>query len=123
MPILRTLRAAGFAIWPFDAPRLPVVMEIYPRILTGAVVKSSAAARAAYLDARGASLAPAFLRDAVQYEDAFDALLSALAMDAAFTSGAGLPAARDEQDLREGRVWSPALGSAIAGTERRQFAD
>ncbi len=50
MPILRRLREGGFAIWPFDAPGASMVLEIYPRLLTGVVHKSSAVARAQYLD-------------------------------------------------------------------------
>ena len=50
-PALARLQDAGFAIWPFDAPaRPPVAVEIWPRALTGPVVKSDATARAAYLD-------------------------------------------------------------------------
>ena len=42
-PILARLRAGGFTIWPFDvAPTPPVAVEIYPRALTGAVVKRDA---------------------------------------------------------------------------------
>ena len=33
MPLLRELRAAGFAIWPFDAPRARSAFEIYPSAL------------------------------------------------------------------------------------------
>ena len=33
MPLLPRLRAAGFAIWPFDAPGDRVAFEIYPRAL------------------------------------------------------------------------------------------
>ena len=44
--VLARLRAAGFSIWPFDAPaRPPVAVEIYPRLLTGPVVKSDPTAR------------------------------------------------------------------------------
>ncbi|HEY4025807.1 MAG TPA: hypothetical protein VGO86_05190, partial [Candidatus Dormibacteraeota bacterium] len=39
-PLLRRLRAEGFAVWPFDPPRLPMAMEIFPRLLTGPVIKS-----------------------------------------------------------------------------------
>ena len=49
MPILQTLREAGFSIWPFDPPGWPTVVEIYPRALTGAVNKSSRDARQTYL--------------------------------------------------------------------------
>jgi hypothetical protein len=53
MPLLLQLRRAGFSIWPFDPPRLPMVVEIYPRLLTGPVVKSSREARLRYLAYRG----------------------------------------------------------------------
>jgi len=49
MPYLGRLRQAGFSIWPFDPPRLPLVVEIYPRALTGEVNKSDALARREYL--------------------------------------------------------------------------
>jgi hypothetical protein len=52
MPFLATLKDAGFNIWPFDPPRPPVVVEIYPRLLTGDLVKSDPAARALHI--RGA---------------------------------------------------------------------
>jgi hypothetical protein len=52
MRLLHRLRAAGFSIWPFDPPGWPRVVEIYPRLLTGPVNKSSADARAAHLVAR-----------------------------------------------------------------------
>ncbi|WP_433984603.1 hypothetical protein RBB78_07860 [Tunturiibacter empetritectus] len=52
MPGLMVLRAAGFRIWPYDEPdvkRAPLVVEIYTRLMTGAVTKSSEVARTAYL--------------------------------------------------------------------------
>ena len=52
IPCLGALHAAGFSIWPFHAPTRPIVIEIYPRLLTGPVVKSSHDSRSAYL--RGA---------------------------------------------------------------------
>ena len=33
MPLLRGLRASGFAIWPFDAPAARTALEIYPSAL------------------------------------------------------------------------------------------
>jgi hypothetical protein len=41
IPMLPRLRQAGWSIWPFDPPSLPLLVEIYPRLLTGPVVKSS----------------------------------------------------------------------------------
>lgn len=107
MPTLRRLQAAGFAIWPFDPPGWPRVVEIYPRLLTGAVNKSSAAARAAYLAARYPDLDPAPRERAIAGEDAFDAAVSALVMAAHRDDLVTLPAATDRQLLLEGLIWHP----------------
>jgi hypothetical protein len=48
---LHRLAEGGFSIWPFDRAQLPLVVEIFPRLLTGPVVKSDAAARTRYLSA------------------------------------------------------------------------
>lgn len=107
MPILQRLRGAGFSVWPFDAPSASLVLEIYPRAFTGAVRKSSAEARAAYLREQCPSLAPLHRRDAEASEDAFDALVSALVMDRHSAAFEALPPARDARDRREGRIWLP----------------
>jgi hypothetical protein len=99
-PVLRRLRAAGFAVWPFDPPRLPMVVEIFPRLLTGPVVKSRRAARESYLRSR------AWPPEAAVSEDAFDAAVSALVMSAHTASLTALVAERDAQMRREGRIWS-----------------
>jgi len=99
-PVLRRLRAAGFAIWPFDPPRLPAVVEIFPRLLTGPVVKSRRDARERYLGDRG------WPPEAAVSEDAFDAAVSALVMSAHATALAALPPEPDPVLRREGRIWS-----------------
>lgn len=109
MPHLSTLRDAGFAVWPFDPPALPMVVEIYPRVLTGPVNKSSRVARALYLQAWHPREPRAFQLRAEASEDAFDAAVSALAMwkhAAEFSSPmpASLPS-----DALEGRIWRPRL--------------
>ena len=105
-PALARLQDAGFAIWPFDAPaRPPVAVEIWPRTFTGPVVKSDAAARAAYLDHRFPELAPDVRDAAVGSEDAFDAAVSAVVMSHHEAALRALPA-HDDVPL-EGRVWSP----------------
>jgi hypothetical protein len=108
-PALARLHAAGFTIWPFDAPALPpVAIEIYPRALTGAVVKRDPAARRAYLDTRYPAL-PRELRDlASGSEDAFDAAVSALVMSLHEPALRALPALDDAVLVREGWVWTPA---------------
>lgn len=108
MPCLAELRRAGFAIWPFDRARLPMVVEIYPRFLTGAVNKSSAAARALYLEARHGKESRAVLDQAAGTEDAFDAAVSAAVMQRFardFPRLARMP--RTARDRREGRIWVP----------------
>ncbi len=101
--LLRRLRAEGFAIWPFDPPRLPMAVEIFPRLLTGAVVKSQREARAAYLARRGWPSA------AAATEDAFDAAVSALRMDHHRRQLATLGPELDSRLRREGRIWAPEL--------------
>ena len=98
-PVLRRLRAAGFAIWPFDPPRLPMAVEIFPRLLTGPVIKSRREARERYLRERG------WPPEAAVSEDAFDAAVSALVMSAHCAALAALPAEPDPAIRREGRIW------------------
>jgi predicted nuclease with RNAse H fold len=112
MPVLRRLHHAGFSIWPFDPPGLPVVLEIYPRIATGSVVKRSGAARLAHLRAKHASSMPrTLLERAASSEDAFDAAISALGMSAHPDELACLQAG----DAVEGAIWLPL---ARSGTRR-----
>ena len=81
MPMLARLHQAGFHLWPFQAAELPLVLEIYPRLFTEKVVKSSRDARLAHLQQpRYARLASDVLAKAAASEDAFDALCSLLGM-------------------------------------------
>lgn len=108
MPYLAQLQDAGFSIWPFDQPRLPLVVEIYPRYLTGRVDKSSYASRALYLESRLRSEPRKFLDLAASCEDAFDAAVSAACMQTFardFPRLARVP--RIAIDRREGRIWTP----------------
>lgn len=107
MPHLARLRAAGFAVWPFHGGAPPVAVEIYPRLLTGPVVKSSAAARQAYLAERFPGLDPAVAGVAASSEDAFDAAVSALVMDRHRSELLRLGGPRDQLEELEGRVWVP----------------
>jgi hypothetical protein len=110
MQALHRLAASGFRIWPFDAPKLPLVVEIFPRLLTGAVTKSSQRDRERYL----AALAmPSELRWlAATSEDAFDAAVSALVMAASVDELVGL---RHEPEYAlEGKIWRPRAPVALA---------
>ncbi|MDP9363775.1 MAG: hypothetical protein M3Q10_06050 [Chloroflexota bacterium] len=111
MRLLHRLHDAGFSIWPFDPPGRPRVVEIYPRLLTGPVVKKSAEARAVYLAGRYPDLDSEFASVAASGEDAFDAAVSALVMAAHLPRLIGLPAAADETARLEGLIWSPPSAS------------
>ncbi len=109
MPHLVALQDAGFSIWPFDAPRLPMVVEIYPRYLTGAVNKSSTIARALYVQAHLPHESRQIQDLAGSTEDAFDAAVSAANMMEHRSQFARVRrSARDGSghDL-EGRIWMP----------------
>ena len=80
MPALLRLRAAGFAIWPFDPPRFPMALEIYPRWLTGRVQKRSAVSRRLHLAVHAGREDRALVEIAASNEDAFDAAASAIEM-------------------------------------------
>ena len=53
MQALHRLAAAGFRIWPFDEGGLPLVVEVFPRLLTGLVIKSRQSERERYLSTLG----------------------------------------------------------------------
>jgi hypothetical protein len=109
MALLGAWRRAGIGVWPLDpAPgRVGVlVVEIYPRTMTGPVVKSSAAARSAQVAAD--TRIPDALRDgAAATEDAFDAALAALGMAEHAAELGSLPALTDPTALLEGAMWLP----------------
>lgn len=107
MPILAQLSRAGFAIWPFDSISTPLVVEIYPRVLTGPVVKSKSDARWEYLSSRYPHLQPGWMEVAASSEDAFDAAVSALVMEAHAEALVQLPDAESEQQRLEGLIWHP----------------
>ncbi len=75
-------------------------------MFTGPVVKSSAEARRAQVDAD--PRIPADLRGAAAAtEDAFDAAYAALGMAAHADALAALPARTDPESSLEGRIWLP----------------
>lgn len=107
MPWLLELSRAGFSIWPFDPPRPPIALEIYPRWLTGRTRKSSELARRLFLAHEAATQDRDLVERAATSEHAFDAAASALAM-ARFGQGfTRLGRERDPAFLLEGRIWSP----------------
>jgi hypothetical protein len=108
MPLLHRLASAGATIWPFESGGWPLVVEIYPRLLTREVVKSSASAREAYLARAYPDLEPEPRQRAIRSEDAFDAAVAALVMAAWADDLVSLPPEPDPRVRLEGRIWHPA---------------
>jgi hypothetical protein len=106
-PVLARLRSAGFAIWPFDAARLPLAIEVWPRACTGAVVKSNAGERTTLLDQRFPGLDPELRARAISSDDAFDAAVTALVMAARADEFPGLRPPGDAAARLEGWAWMP----------------
>jgi len=121
MPFLLSLWEAGFRVWPFESPSLvarrpqPLLVEMYTRLLTGAVAKSNEAARRAYLTAKRKSdtaymeLGRGVLAKAYASEDAFDALVSVAEMVRWRGEFAGLKPTKDEVLQLEGITWRPGV--------------
>jgi len=107
LPVLAELSAAGFNVWPFDPPETPLIVEIYPRVLTGEVKKSNADARAEYMKIHYPELDDCWIDPIVGSEDAFDAAVSAMVMAENTTGFLNLSGRRDRQDALEGRIWLP----------------
>jgi len=108
-------------VWPFEAPSFsgnkpkPLVVEMYTRLLTGAVAKSNPEARKNYLaakrkgDAAYARLGRGVMTKALGSEDAFDALVCAMEMVKWRREFLGLRATRDEVLRLEGITWRPGV--------------
>ena len=123
MPMLLALHEAGWRVWPFQAPALrredskpkPLLVGMYPRLMTGAVAKSNAAARKGYLALRReedplfAGVERAVLRKAEGSEDAFDALVSTLEMVRHAEEFPHLRATKEPGLRLEGITWRPGV--------------
>jgi hypothetical protein len=110
------LADAGLAIWPFDDPALPVVVEIYPRLLTnlaagGPVVRSRHRDRRAVMERCFPEQDPVLRERAAGSDDAFDAAVSALVMARHAGHLAALPRIAPDAPARlEGEFWLPPMG-------------
>ena len=107
MAILATLQEAGFSIWPFDRPGWTRVIEIYPRLLTVPVRKSSGPDRVKYIAATGVRGSSDVKARAASTEDAFDAAISAFVMWKHAAELEGLLEADSEVSRAEGLIWHP----------------
>lgn len=103
MPFLRRIREAGYAVWPFDPPRRPLVIEMYPRVLSGPVIKTSPTHRSKFLDRHCDGISPAHRALAAASDDAFDAAVSALRLEECLQRLAFPPS--DPVSRIEGAIW------------------
>jgi hypothetical protein len=108
MPMLAELQDAGWHIWPFSEAGRATAVEIYPRALTGPVVKSNPRARADYVAREFPRLKADPARTLCSSEDAFDAGASALRMWEHRSELASLRQAADATERLEGAIWLPA---------------
>ena len=105
IPWLAWLRARGFAIWPFDAVGLCSAFEVYPSLFAK-VATNDAIGRAAHLAPVSARVLGVREREAaIASDDAFDAVVSALAMWDRRADLRTLPRAADAVTAIEGAVW------------------
>lgn len=121
MPFLLKLREAGFRVWPYEDAALgtkkpqPLLVEIYTRLLTGAVAKSNSAARKAYLAAKKKTdeayvgLSRGVMTKALGSEDAFDALVCTMEMVRWQGEFVRLKATKDAALKLEGITWRPGV--------------
>ena len=107
---LAQLAKAGFAIWPFNQPGWPLVVEIYPRLFTPkGLVKSRHLHRRVHLTQTFPDQNPVLLERAAGTEDAFDAAISALAMSQHLGDLESLrPFPTGSPQLIEGCIWTPS---------------
>ena len=107
IPHVAALRREGFSIWPFHEVKSPLVIEIYPRLLTGPVNKSDYSARKESLTRGFSEIDDVLAGKAASSEDAFDAAISAVVMARHLDELSALTASRDPTELLEGRMWWP----------------
>jgi hypothetical protein len=126
IPLLLTLREAGFRVWPFESAGLgdkepkPLLVEMYTRLLTGAVAKSNPVARKAYMKLRREEepatygrLSRGVMAKALGSEDAFDALVCTMEMVRDRAEFMGLKKTEDRVLRLEGITWRPGVENGI----------
>jgi len=111
MPELLKLCDVGVSIWPFDEPRLPVAVEVFPRALARLVAPEATRLTGAGLRqavvAQQADLLGGFAGTIAENQDACDAALSALALGRAGDLLGQLARDRAAADPREGEIFVP----------------
>ena len=106
-PHLKRLQEEGFRIWPFDEPGWPMVVEIFPRLLTGPERKADPEQRQGFLSSLDIDIPGELMDKAVESESAFDAAISALAIAGEWYNLAKLTRTTDPVLQLEGLIWYP----------------
>ena len=107
LPVLKQLQDAGFSIWPFDELDWPLVIEVFPRLLTGPEHKSTPEQRRGFLSNLDLEIPAPLLERAVQSEQAFEAAISALALAGEWYNMSKLSKTTDPVLQLEGLIWYP----------------
>lgn len=106
-PHLKRLQDEGFSIWPFDELDWPLVVEIFPRLLTGPERKSDPDQRLGFLSSLDIEIPAELKQKAVESEDAFEAAISALAIAGEWYNLTKLTKTTDPVLQLEGLIWYP----------------
>ena len=107
MPLLKHLHDSGFSIWPFDELGWPLVLEVFPRLLTGPERKSDPEQRMGFLSNLDVDIPPALKDKAVKSEKAFEAAIAALAIAGEWYNLTKLSKTTDPVLQLEGLIWYP----------------
>jgi hypothetical protein len=108
MPLLRQLRTAGWRVWPFDQPGFPMVIEIFPTLLTDPKVTKLKLAPDVLLANEFPELSSKWIEIASSSDDAFDAAVSALVMARHVDGLCALPdLTKSSFHQLEGWIWDP----------------
>jgi hypothetical protein len=111
-PFLREMREKGFFIWPFHAPKNPLVIEIYPASYWRDMRRSKPEEREVTLQSDIFNWIPGGIKDtAIHSRDAFDALISLAAMRIYREGFASLEQIADPKIHLEGQIWQPEEAS------------
>ena len=109
MRYLPKLQENGFSIWPFHERKRSrsLLIEIYPRLLTGPVNKSDFDVRETHVANLYPWIDETFKCKAASTEDAFDAAVSAVVMSRKLNEIFTLTKSQKSIHLIEGKIWWP----------------
>lgn len=112
MPMLMRLCDVGVAVWPFDPPRLPVAVEVFPRRMARDLAPTAEGLsgdvfRRAVVEHLPDAAVGGFRRMLADDQDAFDAAIAAWTLHQAGEQIGALAGPRDPREALEGRIFVP----------------